>query len=259
MIVDKINAILIDLGSTQQLNRQCLSSDKNKRDALKTVVEEFGTRLFETTAREPCNFNNCETLNKIQTACSSATKTDQLKLLTLIPDSIPLIETIKQTKCGRKSVEKSKTLLNENISFSKIGLEKSTRTVDLATEASVINFFNSDQVSRMMPGKRDCKSVKVNGKRVLKQKRLLLSTIDELYQLYKETNPDIKIGFTKFYLLKPTECVSANKNGTHNVCVCKYHANAKLKAEIFKGGGRLFLRTSFHLTSFHRIDVANSV
>lgn len=37
--------------------------------------------------------------------------------------------------------------------------------------------------------------------------------------------------FTK---LRPKQCILANKNGCHNVCVCKIHQNVKLKFQGLK-------------------------
>ena len=40
--------------------------------------------------------------------------------------------------------------------------------------------------------------------------------------------PDFKIGFSKFCELRPKWCITVNSSGTHSVCVCTYHQNAKL-------------------------------
>ena len=63
------------------------------------------------------------------------------------------------------------------------------------------------------------------------QKRLVLSNLRKLYVAWKEANPDKKVGFSTFAALSPINCVLAGATGTHAVCVCKYHQNAKLMAE----------------------------
>ena len=50
----------------------------------------------------------------------------------------------------------------------------------------------------MLPGKKDFVSVKQEGKRVHVQKRLILSNLKEVYQLFKEKFPTESIGFSKF-------------------------------------------------------------
>ena len=90
-------------------------------------------------------------------------------------------------------------------------------------------FYQDDEYSRLMPGKKDYVSVgKRRGGRVHEQKRLLLCNLHELYTLFKEKNPDVKIGFSKFCSLRPKWCVSAGSAGTHSVCVCTHHQNTIL-------------------------------
>lgn len=93
----------------------------------------------------------------------------------------------------------------------------------------VENFYNDDEISATMPGKKDVIVFRdEHGKRTELQKRLLLGTLKELYVLFKERHSDLKIGFTKFSLLRPRECVFARSCGTHTVCVCTTHQNVKL-------------------------------
>ena len=60
------------------------------------------------------------------------------------------------------------------------------------------------------------------------QKRLVLGNLKEVYQRFKEKNPNIKIGFSKFAMLRPKECVLAGASGTHSASVCTIHNNGKL-------------------------------
>ena len=88
--------------------------------------------------------------------------------------------------------------------------------------------WTSDDISRIMPGKKDFVSVKQEGKRVHVQKRLVLSNLTEVYREFKDKNPDKKVGFSKFAELRPRHCVLAGASGTHSVCVCTIHQNVKL-------------------------------
>ena len=89
----------------------------------------------------------------------------------------------------------------------------------------VVNFFEDDEFSRIMPGKKDYVSV---GKNVHKQRRLLLCNLKQLYSAFKESYPDAKVGFSKFCSLRPKWCMSVGSSGTHSVCVCTSHQNAQL-------------------------------
>ena len=91
--------------------------------------------------------------------------------------------------------------------------------------SAVVDFCNDDEYSRQMPGKKDCFSV---GKNVCKQKRHILCNLKELYVPFKNTNPEMKIGFLKFCTLRLKYCFLAGASGTHSVCVCTIHQNVKL-------------------------------
>ena len=67
-----------------------------------------------------------------------------------------------------------------------------------------------------------------SGEKAIKQKRLVLAILKELYAEFKKFHPDIKIGFSSFAALRPPWCVLAGSSGTHSVCVCVYHQNPKL-------------------------------
>ena len=44
-----------------------------------------------------------------------------------------------------------------------------------------------------------------------------------MFVAFKERNPDLKIGFSKFCTLRPKWCVIVGSSGTHSVCVCTTH------------------------------------
>jgi len=100
----------------------------------------------------------------------------------------------------------------------------------LSSETSelVRSFYENDDVSRMMPGKKDFVSVRGEEGRVHIQKRLVLTNLKEVYLLFKERFPTEKIGFSKFAELRPKHCILAGASGTHSVCVCAIHQNMKL-------------------------------
>lgn len=79
-----------------------------------------------------------------------------------------------------------------------------------------------------MPGMKDSISI-VRGVNY-KQKVLLLCNLRELYCFFKARYSDICIGFSSFCALRPKHCIFAGSSGTHSVCVCVIHQNAKLLA-----------------------------
>ena len=99
------------------------------------------------------------------------------------------------------------------------------RTLEQDTLDAVIAFYNDDEFTRQLPGKRDCVSI---GKKQYMSKRLILCDLKELYAAFKEKNPEMKISFSKFASLRPKWCISVGPKGTHSVCVCSIHQNVKL-------------------------------
>ncbi|XP_024941754.1 uncharacterized protein LOC112494504 isoform X2 [Cephus cinctus] len=81
------------------------------------------------------------------------------------------------------------------------------------------HFYENDDVSTMMPGQKDTKSVKINGESQVRQKRLIMGNPSLVYKNFKKENLDVKIGFSKFCSFRPTYCILAISGGTHTVCV----------------------------------------
>ncbi|KAJ8670827.1 hypothetical protein QAD02_002086 [Eretmocerus hayati] len=107
-----------------------------------------------------------------------------------------------------------------------------TRNLSDETARSVEEFYQDDRNSRIISGMKDVVCLKdKNGQKVYAQKRLVLSTLRELYISFKDSHPEIKIGFSKFAQFRPKHCVWAGSSGTHTVCMCIYHQNVKLILE----------------------------
>ena len=134
----------------------------------------------------------------------------------------------KVAKVSRCLARRAKMLVAEKGVLSSSN-PKLGRTLSAQTEEEVKNFYLSDDISRIMPGKKDFVSVlAADRKREHKQKRLLLCSLKEAYSEFKGRHPDTKIGFSKFAMLRPRECILAGAAGTHSVCVCTIHQNVKL-------------------------------
>ena len=116
-----------------------------------------------------------------------------------------------------------------------------------STVDRVAAFYESDNSSRMMPGKKDFVSVKGEHGREHVQKRLILSNLKELYQDFKQKYPTERNGFSKFAELRPKHCIFVGSSGTHSVCVCTIHQNVKLMLN----GMKLHEATTRGLTSYH--------
>ena len=59
-------------------------------------------------------------------------------------------------------------------------------------------------------------------------KWLNLCNLQELYTVFKDKHPDLKISFSKFASFRPKWCITVGPKDTHSVCVCTAHKNVKL-------------------------------
>lgn len=102
---------------------------------------------------------------------------------------------------------------------------------------TVKSFYENDEISRIMPGIKDCVTVvDSNGIKTKMSKRLILCNLKEVYSLFKDKFSNITIGFSKFAELRPKHCILAGQSGTHAVCVCTVYQNVKLMIENTKLG-----------------------
>lgn len=62
----------------------------------------------------------------------------------------------------------------------------------------VVNFYSEDDVSRMIPGKKDFVTIRNKGGKIQVQKRLMLTNLSEVYQLFKQKYSCRKIVFSNF-------------------------------------------------------------
>jgi hypothetical protein len=132
---------------------------------------------------------------------------DILSLLTLAPASWTLKQTAKFFSVWEEAVRRSRILKEEKGVLSTPNPKKARKIGD--SEKNIIqNFYMDDEYSRVMPGRKDVKSVKKPGERRFRlQKRLLLMNIDELYSHYKDYAVKTLLmkpcGLTKFFQLRP--------------------------------------------------------
>ena len=73
--------------------------------------------------------------------------------------------------------------------LSKQGAARTSAALPSALVEKIQKFYTSNEISWQAPGKRDTKTVKENGINVKYQKRCLLYSIREVYELFLEQNP----------------------------------------------------------------------
>lgn len=157
----------------------------------------------------------------------SQLRSEKVTILTIFGTSWTIRRMMSEFGCSQRMACQAVQLAKESGIHTSPN-PKRGRPLHEDTRALVIAFYKDEELSRLMPGKKDFLLVREDGKRLHAQKRLLLCNLKEAYQLFVSRYPDMKIGFSKFAELRPKECVIAGSSGTHSVCVCTTHQNVKL-------------------------------
>ena len=152
---------------------------------------------------------------------------EKVQLLTLTPDSCSIKKTCNRFSVSDHLVKKARKLKNEKGILAKPEAKKGHPLEDIVKQR-VIEIYESDEYTRQCPGKKDFVSVRTNNVKVHKQKRLILVRLKELHLEFKKLYPEHKVGFSKFCELRPKWCLTVDSSGSHSVCVCSYHQNAKM-------------------------------
>ena len=100
----------------------------------------------------------------------------------------------------------AKDVLQVKLPFPAKDQSSSNRGISSELQNKVIDFYETDAVSRVLPGKADCIRTKGNdGTVTFIQKRVLVMTLAETYQCFITENDDntCKIGKSKFAALWP--------------------------------------------------------
>ena len=93
------------------------------------------------------------------------------------------------------------------------------------TIRTAIEFYERDDISRQAPGRKDVVAVRdSDGAKRKMQVRHLTSSINEVYGMFINIHPDVKIGKSTFANLRPKHVLLSSKI-PQNVCLCKYHEN----------------------------------
>jgi hypothetical protein len=76
---------------------------------------------------------------------------------------------------------------------------KPGKTLNKVTVEVVKSFYNSDEVSTVMPSKKYYISIKVSGVKIHEQKQLLLCNLKELHSHFKNSHLKFAIASQKLY------------------------------------------------------------
>ena len=163
----------------------------------KDVLDTSDTSVFEESDAQ----GKAAELERLHDAMMEKLKTtsypEKIQILTLIPD--------KSREYASKRFDVCEYLIWTARKLKKFGgilakpAPKKSKTIPQETFDLIQSFFEDDEYSRQMPGKKDYLSI---GRNVHKQKRLVLCDLSELYSAFRDKYPNIKIGFSKFCTLR---------------------------------------------------------
>lgn len=160
-------------------------------------------------------FKNCCSIN------------EKIRILTLIPSSVSkskILSTFPEVTVYM--IDKARMLVKTKGIYSKPDVYTGHPLDEKSTEIAMEYFLNDDfNCTRQSPNKSDVVIVKENGKKEKKVKRFLTRSLKEAYKLFKQEHPEIKMGITKFYTLRPKFVMLSP---CKDVCLCIYCANFDL-------------------------------
>ena len=158
--------------------------------------------------------------------------TEKQRILTLSPLSIR--ETVRYFNTTKYMAEEASKLKAKYGILPVLEKTSKGKVITGKIKSEVVEFYERIDISKILTGTKVVKPEKdENGRSITVQKRLILSTLKDTYQIYKNelTNrnpPEKPIGLSSFAALRPKWCVLAGPKGTHTVCTCIYHQNPKL-------------------------------
>lgn len=170
------------LKKTEQVRgkfEQILTESLTEADIPLTKSSNFSSTDYEKLMSElKLRCNNLQQQNGDQSSIIS--------MLTLAPDSWSIPQTASYFNVSESEVRRARILKTEKGVLS-IPDKKKGRPITDEEKQIVIEFYESDDNSRMQPGMNDTVSVRITeGQKKVKLVRLLLMNIDELYSKYKE-------------------------------------------------------------------------
>jgi hypothetical protein len=239
-VVEILNTSLNELGESP-IDKRKLSSKKYAKKKVQKIESTLKKNLFEslddsTDSNENENVENSVIQNLKDNFNNCNCRAKKIMILTCVPESWGITKIIRIFNAPNYMVRQAKKIIKEKGILEGPNPKPGKNVAKEVVEA-VISFYENDEVSRAMPGIKDCITVTdKDGNKTKCSKRLILCNLKEAHSLFKEKFPNYNIAFSKFAELRPKYCILAGAKGTHSVCVCTTHQNVKLMIENSKLG-----------------------
>lgn len=152
---------------------------------------------------------------------------EKCQLLTLLPEEMSKKEVMRAVPGVTKYVIDKSRRLRASQGVWAIPDAYAGHPLSDSDVSTALRYYMEDEMdcSVQSPNKKDVIHVVKDGRREAVVKRFMTRSIRETYSLFKANNPEIKLGMTKFYRLRPKWVRAAPHQSQ---CVCTYCANFEL-------------------------------
>ena len=206
---------------------------KQMNDAFDTQVAKKITKLYDINDEYNPNENSkCETCDEwfenIKTALTNCSSfPEKVRLLSVIPATFSknyLLSILPNITMYM--IDQARLLANNGNVYKEpekyIGHRLSNEVI-----SQVMNYYTEDDFdcSRQSANKKDTISITELGVKTKKVKRFLTRSMKEMYKLFREQNPEMDIGKSKFYELRPKWVIPHPPSDS---CICVYCENLNL-------------------------------
>lgn len=196
------------------------------RSVRRKISDAYGTS-------EPSTSNvTCETctplLSGIAKAYEKCTSQQQrCQLLTLLPDSLSKKEVMNLVPGATKYLIDKARKLKASDGVWSIPDAYTGHSLEENDITTALRYYLDDEMdcSIQSPNKKDVVHVVKDGKREAVVKRFMTRTVRETYNVFRNNHPEVRLGMTKFYNLRP-KYVRITPHQFQ--CVCTYCANFEL-------------------------------
>ena len=224
--LESLNQCLTAIGETPVVKKK-LQQIKYPKQKIKKIKASVQKKLVPNVESDESDSEGEMVKQLKEKFHSTMDRSEKVQVLTVLPQSWTVRKVQAEFGASNYMVRTAKQLVKQNGVLSTPNL-KQGHGLAADTITLVQEFYDLDEVSRIMPGMKDFVSVRKGDSRIHVQKRLVLCNLKEVYLLFKEQNPSKSIGFSKFAQLRPKHCILAGASGTHSVCVCTIQQNVKL-------------------------------
>lgn len=211
-------------------------SKLRSRKSIEKKSLQIGSRAVELAVGKKCNYEQqlspCDSniIKDIKEKFTEAAKySEKIQLLTIGASAQLSVDQIAKTFSTTKYLAQMAIQQYQNHGILSRPNPKTLERIPEAHIQTAKEFYLNDEVSKMLPGRKDYVTLKQpNGEKIQQQKRLLLFNLRTVHGMFQDKHPDVSIKWAKFAEVRPPQVVFAGAPGTLVMCVCLYHTNPDL-------------------------------